>query len=140
MCYNIITLIASTSPTQGITPRSSLEIIIDYLGVGNRSGMLHNRPSDGVDPVLLLLLGIGDEVHGVLTGGDLESEGLVEDVLGALDGEAIGDWDDAAWGRELGHVGILEPQELTLLQHEPPAAPRLDVVPLLHQPPGTLRI
>lgn len=103
--------------------------------------MLHQRPSDGVDPLLLLLLGIGDEVHGVVRGGgELEGAGLVEDVLGAFDGEARADGDDATWGGGGGHVGVFEPEELALLEDEPAAAPGLDVLALLRQPGGAFGV
>ncbi|CAL9123578.1 unnamed protein product, partial [Musa textilis] len=95
--------------------------------------------ADGIDPLLLLLLGVSDEVHGLAPGGDFEGEGAIEDVLGALDGETGGDRDDAAGSGRAGDGGVLEPEELPLLQNEPPAAPRLDVLPLLRQPPRPLR-
>lgn len=71
--------------------------------------MLHYGPSNRVDPLLLLLLGVGDEVHGVLVGGELKGAGLVEDVLGAPDGEAGAHWDDTTWRGVAGDVGVLEP-------------------------------
>lgn len=117
-----------------------LAIVVNYLRFGHRPRVLHDRPADRVDPLLLLLLRIGDEEHGVLIGGDLEGEGLVEDVLGALHGEAAADGDDAARLGEAGDAGVLEPEELPLLEHEPAAAPRLDVVALLAEPAGALRL
>lgn len=102
--------------------------------------MLYYGPSDRVDPLLLLLLGVGDEVHGVLIGGELEGAGLVDDVLRAPDGEAGAHWDDTTWRGGASDVGVLEPEELTLLEHEPAAAPGLDVLALLCKPPGALRV
>ena len=64
--------------------------------------MLHYGPSDGVDPILLLLLGIGDEVHGIGSGGEFESVLSVEDVFNALDYEASGHRDDTTWLRDAG--------------------------------------
>ena len=64
--------------------------------------MLHYGPSDGVDPILLFLLGIGDEVHGIGSGGEFESVLSVEDVFGALDCKASGHGDDATWLRDAG--------------------------------------
>ena len=64
--------------------------------------MLHYRPSDGVDPILLFFLGIGDEVHGIGLGGEFESVLFVEDVFGALDCEASGHGDNATWLRDVG--------------------------------------
>ena len=101
--------------------------------------MLDDGSADRVDPLLLLLLGVGDEVHGLGRGGELEGELAVEHVLGALDGEAGGDGDDAAGHRRAGDGGVLEPEEPPLLEHEPPPPPRLDVLALLGQPPGALR-
>lgn len=103
--------------------------------------MLNDGAADGVDPLLLLLIGVGDEVHGVLAGGgELESTGLVDDVLGTLDGQAGAHRDDATWDGGPGDVAVLEPEELALLEDEPAAAPGLDVVALLGQPPGSLRV
>ncbi|RZR72672.1 hypothetical protein BHM03_00015740 [Ensete ventricosum] len=147
------TYVGERSPAQIIVVANFLDLIavgslggplggfvVDDLGVGQGPGVLDDGAADGVDPLLFLLLSIGDEVHGLGPGGDLEGEGTVEDVLGALDGEAGGDGDDAARGGGAGDVGVLEPEELPLLQHEPPAAPRLDVLPLLCQPPRPLRV
>lgn len=100
--------------------------------------MLHDRPSDRVDPVLLLLLRVRDEVHGLGPSGELERELLVEHVLGALDGEAGGHGDDAARRGAAGDDGFLEPEEFSLFEDEPAAAPRLDVLALLGQPAGPL--
>lgn len=102
--------------------------------------MLHDGPSDRVDPLLLLLLGVSKEVHGVLVGGELEGAGLVEDVLGALYSEAGADRDDATWRGGAGDVGILEPEELALLEDEPAATPGLDVLALLGEPACALRV
>jgi hypothetical protein len=101
--------------------------------------VLDDGAADGVDPLLLLLLGVGDEVHGLRRGGELEGELPVERVLGALDGEAGGDGDDAAGHRRARDARVLEPEEPPLLEHEPPPPPRLDVLPLLGQPPRALR-
>jgi len=108
-----------------------LAIIIDDLVNGDRPRVLHNRPSDRVDPILLLLLRIGNEVHGFRPSGELERELLVEHVLGALDREAGGHRDDTTWLGTACDDGFLEPEEFTLLEDEPAAAPRLDVLALL---------
>lgn len=103
--------------------------------------MLNYGAADGIDPLLLLLVGIGDEVHGGGGGGELEGAGLVDDVLGPLDGEAGADGDDPARDGGAGDaVVVLEPEELALLEDEPAAAPGLDVVALLGEPPGSLRV
>lgn len=114
-------------------------IVIEDLVVGDRPRVLDDGSADGIDPVLLLLLRIGDEIHGLVPSGELEGELAVECVLGALDGEAIADGDDAAGAGGAGDVGFLEPEELPLLEDEPAAAPRLDVLALLRQPAGALR-
>lgn len=94
--------------------------------------MLDDRASDGVDPLLLLFIGIGDEVHGVLAGGgQLEGTGFVYDVLGTLYGQAGTHRDHATWSGGAGHVAVLEPEKLTLLEDKPTATPGLDVVALL---------
>lgn len=73
--------------------------------------MLDDGAPDGVDPLLLLLLGIGDEVHGILAGGgELEGTGFVDDILSALDGQAGADRDHAAWNGAAGDVAVLEPE------------------------------
>lgn len=100
--------------------------------------MLDNGAADGVYPFLLLLLGIGDEVHGVAVGGELEGELLVEYVFRALDGEASADRDDATRLGVMGDVGVLEPEELASFEDEPAAAPGLDVLTLLGEPAGSL--
>lgn len=100
--------------------------------------MLNNRSPDRIDPILLLLLRIGDEIHRVAPSGELEGELAIEHVLGALDGEAIGDGDDAAGAGGAGDVGFLEPEEFSLLEDEPAAAPGLDVLALLGEPAGAL--
>ena len=102
--------------------------------------MLDDGATDGVDPVLLLLLGIGDEVHGVRARGKLKRVGLVEDVFGAFNGEARGDGDDAARLRGACDGGVLEPEEFALLKDEPTAAPGLDVLALLGEPAGALGV
>lgn len=58
--------------------------------------MLHDAPSDGIDPVFFLILRIGDEVHGLSAHRNLERVLLVEDILCSLDGKARRDGDDAA--------------------------------------------
>lgn len=91
--------------------RSAFAIIIDDFIVGDGLGVLNDGAADGVDPLLLLLLGGGEEVHGGIGGGELEGAGLVDDVLGALHGEARGHGDDATWrggGRD--GEGVLEPE------------------------------
>ncbi|GMN41326.1 hypothetical protein TIFTF001_010551 [Ficus carica] len=118
---------------------SLLAVVIDDLGIGDGARVLDDGATDGINPVLLLLLGVGDEVHGVGPGGELEGVLLVEDVLGALDGEAGGDGDDAAGPGGTGDGGVLEPEELPLLQDEPAPPPRLYVLALLRQPAAALR-
>ena len=118
--------------------RSPFAIIIDDFGIRHGSRMLDYGASDGVYPFLLLLLGVGDEVHGVAVGGELEGKLLVEDVLGALDGEASTHRDDATWLGIVGDVGVLEPEELASFQDEPAATPGLDVLALLGEPAGSL--
>ncbi|MED6192273.1 hypothetical protein PIB30_008799 [Stylosanthes scabra] len=72
-------------------------VVIGDLRVSNRSRMLNNGATDGVDPILLLLLRIGDEVHRVGARGKLERAGLVDEcVLRALNGEATRHGNDAA--------------------------------------------
>ena len=115
-------------------------IVIDDLGIGDGSGVLDDGAANRVDPILLLLLGVGDEVHGVGARGELEGVGLVEDVFGAFDCETRGDGDDAAWTRRARDGGFLEPEELALLEDEPAAAPGLDVLALLGEPAGALGV
>jgi hypothetical protein len=101
--------------------------------------VLDDGAADGVDPLFLLFLGVGDKVHGLGGGGELEGELAVEHVLGALDSEAGGNGDDTAGNRGPRHGGVLEPEEPALLEHEPPPPPRLDVLALLGEPPRPLR-
>lgn len=42
-------------------------IVIDDLRIGNRSGVLHDGPSNGIDPIFFLLLRISDEVHSLIS-------------------------------------------------------------------------
>jgi hypothetical protein len=100
-------------------------------------GEMNDAVADGVDPLLLLLLIVGDEVHGLSEGGELEGELAVEHVLGAIDG-AAGDGDDAVGDQGPHHGGVLEPEESALLEHEPPLPPRLGILTLLVQPPRLL--
>ena len=87
-----------------------------------------------VNPILLLLLGVGDEVHGVGARGELEGIRLVEDVFGAFDGEVRDDGDHIAWTRCTRDGGVLEPEELALLEDKPTMVPSLDVLALLGEP------
>ena len=119
---------------------SSLAIVVDDLGIGDGAGVLNNWSPDGVDPILLLLLGIGDEVHGLSASWELESELFVEDVLGAFDGEAGGHWNNATRPGGAGDGGFLEPEELALLEDEPAATPGLDVFALFGEPARALRV
>ena len=109
----------------------ALANVIDNLRISDGSRVLDNGSSDGVDPLLLLFLGVSDEVHRVLIRRQLERTGLVEDILGSLHGQARAHWDHATWTRWPCHVRVLEPEELTLLQHEPATPPSLDVLALL---------
>ncbi|CAL5353121.1 unnamed protein product [Camellia sinensis] len=115
-------------------------IVINNLRFSNRSRVLNYGTPNRVDPLFLVLLRIGDEVHGEAIGGELEGEGLVEDVLGALDGEAGGDGDDAAGEGGACDGGVLEPEELALFEDEPAATPGLDVVALFGEPTGALGV
>jgi hypothetical protein len=101
--------------------------------------VLDDGAPDGVDPLLLLLLGVSNEVHGLARRGELEGVGSVEDVLGALDGEAGGDRDDTAGHGSARDGRFLEPEEPPLLEHEPPPPPCLDILALLGQPTHALR-
>lgn len=57
----------------------------------------------------------------------------MEDVLGALDGEALVDGDYAARDGVAsgGGGGVFEPEKLSLLENKPTTAPGLDVLALL---------
>lgn len=104
--------------------------------------MLHNGAADRVDPFLFLLLGISNEVHGVLAGGEFKSKGFIECVFGTFDSKAIGDGNDASGNGILyGRIKrILKPQQFSLFQNKPTAAPGFDVLALLGEPAGPLRI
>lgn len=119
------------------TSESSPVIVINDFRFGNRSRILNYRAADRIDPLLLFALGLGDEVHGVLTGGrELEGAGLMEDILSALDGEAGVDRDDAAWNGGASNDRVLKPEEFTLFQNEPTATPGFEVFALLVEPAG----
>ncbi|KAL6967658.1 hypothetical protein U1Q18_033466 [Sarracenia purpurea var. burkii] len=120
--------------------RLPFAIVIDHLRFSDRPRVLHYGPANRVDPLFLILLGVGDEVHGVAIRGELEGVGLVEDVLGALYGEARAHGDDAAGDGSAGDGGVLEPEELAVFQDEPPATPGLDVLALLREPAGALGV
>lgn len=123
------------------TERSAIgAIVIDDLRIGDGSGVLNDGASNGVDPILLLLLGIGDEVHRVGARGELERVLLVDHILRALHRQARRHRNDAARLGGARDGGVLEPEELPLLQHEPPPSPRLDVLALLRQPTASLWI
>jgi len=101
--------------------------------------MLNDRASDGIDPLLLLLIAVCDEVHGLSARRKLEGKWFVEDVFGSLDSQAGTDRNNAARIRIPCDVILFEPEELSLLQNKPPAPPCFDVLTLLHQPSRTLR-
>lgn len=71
-------------------------------------------------------------------GGELEGAGLMEDILGALDGEAGVDRDDAAWNGGTSNDRVLKPEEFTLFQNEPSATPGFEIFALLVEPAGAL--
>lgn len=102
--------------------------------------MLNDGAANRVDPVLLLLIGIGDEVHRIGARGEFEGVGFVEDVFGALDGKTGGDGDDAAWLGDARDGGVFEPEELALFEDEPAAAPGFDVLALFCEPAGAFGV
>lgn len=124
---------------RGTDQSSSPAIVIDDLWIGDGARVLNNGSPNWIDPILLLLLGVGNEVHSLVASWELESKLFVEDVLGAFDGEAGGRWNDATRSGGAGDGGFLEPEELALLEDEPAATPGLDVLALLGEPAGTLR-
>lgn len=76
--------------------------------------MLHYGASDGVDPVLFLLLGISDEVHRLSPRTQLKSVLFIQHIFGSLDGEAGGHWNNATWLGGAGDSRFFEPKELAL--------------------------
>lgn len=102
--------------------------------------MLNNRSTNRIDPVLLLLLRIGDEIHRLAPRRHLERKLPIKNILCALDGEAGGNRDDTAWSGRAGDGRFLEPEESSLFQDEPAAAPRLDVLTLLGEPAGAFGV
>ena len=104
-------------------------------------GVSHNSFSDGVDPILLLLLGVCDEVHRITLCRELECIRFVDDIFCALHREALIDRDASSrLGRPCDR-SFFEPEDLAVFQHEPSLAPRLDELP--YQPinqPATLGI
>lgn len=91
-------------------------------GVSDGAGVLDDGVADGVDP-LLLFLRVGDEVHGLRWGRELEGELAVQCVLGAIDNEAVGDGNDTAGHRHARDARVLEPDEPPH-RRPPPAPPR----------------
>lgn len=119
---------------------SSVAIVVNDLGIGDRAGVLNNWSPDGVDPIFLLFLGIGDEVHGLSASRKLESELFIQDVLGAFDGEAGGHRNDASRPGGAVDDGFLKPEKLALLEDEPAATPGLNVLALFGEPAGAFRV
>lgn len=99
---------------------------------------MNYRAADRIDPLLLFALRLSDEVHSVLTGGEFEGAGLMEDILGSLDGEAGIDRDNAAWNGGASNDRVLKPEEFTSFQNEPTATPGSEVFALLVEPAGAL--
>lgn len=97
--------------------------------------MLYDGAANGIDPLLLLLITVCDEVHGLSARRELEGEWLVEDVFGSLDSQTGANRNDTTGIRIPCDVIFFEPEELSLLQNKPPAPPCFDVLALLHQPP-----
>ena len=64
-------------------------------------GVPNDRPADGVDPLLLLLIRVSHEEHRLAVRRELESVRPVDDVFCALDGQATADVDDAPRYRRL---------------------------------------
>mmetsp|Transcript_4058 Transcript_4058/g.10149 ORF Transcript_4058/g.10149 Transcript_4058/m.10149 type:complete len:216 (+) Transcript_4058:131-778(+) len=113
--------------------------VVPVLVVDQAPGVAHDGAPHRVNPILLLLVAVCDEEQVCLRGGHLEGVRLVDGVLRALDGQAAPDLDDAARDRVWRHDVRFEPKDLPLLEHKPPPAPGLDVLPLLHEPAGALR-
>ena len=109
-------------------------IIIHNLWFGHRPGMLNNRSTNGVNPLLFLLIRIGNKIHSLSTHGKLKGEWSIENIFSTFDGETCRDRDDASWFGGSRNDAFFEPEELPSLQDEPPAAPRLYVLSLLHKP------
>lgn len=77
--------------------------------------MLYDGATDGIDPLLLLLIAVGDEVHSLSARRELEGEWLVEDVFGSLDSQAGAHRNNTTGIRIPCDVIFLEPEELSLL-------------------------
>lgn len=113
-------------------------VVIHHFRLRYRAGMLHYGSAYRIDPLLLLLIRVRDEIHGLLTGGELESKLLVENILRPFDSEASGDLDDATGLGIPRNVAIFEPEKLTAFEDKPTATPRFDVFALFHEPSRAL--
>ena len=78
-------------------------------------GVSHNSFSDGVDPILLLFLGVCDEVHRITLCRELECIRFVDDIFCALHREALVDRDASSRLGLPPHLGA--PACLRLLSH-----------------------
>ena len=78
-------------------------------------GVSHNKLSDGVDPILLLYLGVCDEVHRITLCRELECIRFVHDIFCALHREALVDRDASSRLGLPPHLGA--PACLRLLSH-----------------------
>ena len=115
-------------------------IIIHNLWFGHRPGMLNNRSTNGVNPLLFLLIRIGNKIHSLSTHGKLKGEWSIENIFSTFDGETCRDRDDASWFGGSRNDAFFEPEELPWLQNKPSPAPCLDILTLLHEPSGAFGI
>ena len=100
--YNGSALLDSQATQARFVVRATRESGIGKEGMTDVPfGVPNDRPADGVDPLLLLLIRVSHEEHRLAVRRELESVRPVDDVFCALDGQATADVDDAPRYRRL---------------------------------------
>jgi hypothetical protein len=58
--------------------------------------MSHNSSTNSIDPVFFFFIGVGNEIHIAIIGGDFKGKRFVNCIFSSFDGKAFVNFDDSA--------------------------------------------